>query len=548
MQQQIIDIDPSKSIRESVQALQIPPRPLIILLGTCDAPLNDQIRSVCSRVIAPIALDPGSLILDDGCSACASLIGQAAADQDQMASLLAIVPHEQPAPQIDPNHQLVLRLPSSWTDTSKMMFQVADALLEHEVDQKPALVILCGGGDAETKALIRAAKRGWPVLVLKGTGGLSDAIADALGKRAAGTVLPASLDPGLREIIETAQLYTWSVMGGSVDDLNRIVLGRIELRSKTAAAILTEAWHRFDNIDIGARERQTHFRRMELFLIILAVMAALFAILSQVATTKWPQFLSQAHIHILVILIPIAISITAAYNSHFRDGNKWILLRGAAETMKREIFRFRAKAGVYSDAQCLQSSRESKLAARIADITLALEQSEVNKIGLTQQPSGDPKRANFLAPEEYVEERLQDQIKYFTGKTRRLSDQLISMQLLIYIVGGTGTFLAAIKLDVWVALTTAIVTALATKLQADQVETSLVQYNQALVGLKNIITWWDGLSAWEKKRPNNIDVLVDQTEKALESEMAGWVQQMQSALDKLTEKEPTQKASAASAG
>jgi hypothetical protein len=108
----------------------------------------------------------------------------------------------------------------------------------------------------------------------------------------------------------------------------------------------------------------------------------------------------------------------------------------------------------------------------------------------------------------------------------------------IYIVGGAGTFLAAIKLDIWVALTTAAVTALTTKLQGDQVEATLVQYNQARAGLKNIEAWWKALSPWEKGRRNNIDLLVDQTEKALESETAGWVQQMQSALDKLTEKEP----------
>jgi hypothetical protein len=72
------------------------------------------------------------------------------------------------------------------------------------------------------------------------------------------------------------------------------------------------------------------------------------------------------------------------------------------------------------------------------------------------------------------------------------------MQALILIAGGTGTFLAAIQLDVCVALATAVVTALTTKLQADQAETSLVQYNQALASLKNIEAWWKALSPWEE--------------------------------------------------
>jgi len=140
-----------------------------------------------------------------------------------------------------------------------------------------------------------------------------------------------------------------------------------------------------------------------------------------------------------------------------------------------------------------------------------------------------------------------DQTHYFTSKIRRLSRQLTLTQLLIYGIGGGGTFLAAMHRDVWVALTTAVVTALSTKLQADQVVTSLVQYNQALVGLKNIEIWWNALSPWEKSRRINVDVLVDQTENVLASETAGWIQQMQSALDKLTEKEQSTKAGATSA-
>jgi hypothetical protein len=89
-------------------------------------------------------------------------------------------------------------------------------------------------------------------------------------------------------------------------------------------------------------------------------------------------------------------------------------------------------------------------------------------------------------------------------------------------------------------MATAIVTAFTTKLQADQTETSLIQYNQTLAALRNIEAWWKALSPWEKTRPANRDLLVDQTEQTMETETAGWVQQMQSALDKLTEKESQQ--------
>ena len=111
------------------------------------------------------------------------------------------------------------------------------------------------------------------------------------------------------------------------------------------------------------------------------------------------------------------------------------------------------------------------------------------------------------------------------------------MHTAILIFGAVGTFLAAIGVPIWVALTTTVATVLTTKLEIDQVENSLVQYNVALTSLRNVASWWSSLSPWERSRRRNIDVLVDQSEKILEGEMAGWVQQMQSTLEKLTERE-----------
>jgi len=143
----------------------------------------------------------------------------------------------------------------------------------------------------------------------------------------------------------------------------------------------------------------------------------------------------------------------------------------------------------------------------------------------------------FLSPDDYLNDRINDQISYFVRKTASLSKRLQTVQLWIYIVGGAGTALAAFHGDVWVALTTAVAATLATRLETDQVEHTLIQYNQALTGLRNIASWWKALSQWEKARRRNIDLLVEQTETTLEGELAGWVQQMQSALDKLTDKE-----------
>ena len=45
-----------------------------------------------------------------------------------------------------------------------------------------------------------------------------------------------------------------------------------------------------------------------------------------------------------IIVIPIVTAILLAYYNKFRPANKWILLRGSAEAIKREIYRYRCRS------------------------------------------------------------------------------------------------------------------------------------------------------------------------------------------------------------
>jgi hypothetical protein len=140
-------------------------------------------------------------------------------------------------------------------------------------------------------------------------------------------------------------------------------------------------------------------------------------------------------------------------------------------------------------------------------------------------------------PERYISIRLGDQLNYYRGKTVQLEKRLKRSHWLIYRFGGLGTLLAAVGLELWVALTTALVGMFATLLEYRQVENTLMKYNQAETHLTNIQTWWAALSEEGKTDPQNIDILVERTEEVLGSELAGWVQRMEDALSKLRAKQ-----------
>lgn len=527
----LIEIEASDTPESAAAKITFQPDVILLLLGSTADALGAQVRSLCGRALAPIALVTNALIVDDGLSqGLAAHMGTASQQLDQSPLLLGILPS---GGEPEPNHTAVLRLPPEWSDAARQTFLILAAKAKsHPNGETPVVAILFGGGAAEQPTILRCARRGWPMMMVQGSGGLADAILVAQNPPADGSAQPVT-DPDLQEIIDTGNICPLP-LNGEVDDLKRVLLGPIQ----QPGDILSDAWARYDDLDQAAVHKQGLFQYTQVAILALAVLATLLAI-GITGAINFGRFTVSAGktLHILLILVPIVTSILVAFNSRFREGNKWLLLRGSAESIKREIFRYRTRSGSYAEEQCTKISAQSKLAAAIKDITAALLQSEVNRSSVPSRVVSDPKRLTFLKPEDYLTARIADQAGFFLKKTIQMYRRLKRAQVMILLAGGLGTFLAAISFGVWVALTTALATAVAAKLEIDQVENSLVQYNVALTNLRNIESWWRALSPWEKTRRKNIDLLVDQTEQTLERETSGWMQQMQSTLEKLTERE-----------
>lgn len=189
---------------------------------------------------------------------------------------------------------------------------------------------------------------------------------------------------------------------------------------------------------------------------------------------------------------------------------------------------------------------EQQLSQRVEDITRRTMRTEVNLSALTpyNKDNGFPPYTmyaaqggddgfSYLTPDRYVEVRLGDQLNFFQEKSVKVERQLKILYWLTFIIGGAGTYLAAIEQQLWIALTTTVVAAIGTYLGYMQTESTLTKYNQAATDLTNVKAWWNALSAGEQSLPKNIDSLVEHTEQVLQSELDGWVQQMQNALAEL---------------
>ncbi len=248
----------------------------------------------------------------------------------------------------------------------------------------------------------------------------------------------------------------------------------------------------------------------------------------------------------MIILIPILVTALFAAANHFNNSSKWLALRSSAEAVKREIFRYRAQAEVYFLDDGDKKSQEIKLDERLKIISDELMQSEVNLSALQPYESSIPPQDSIaehddgfsrLSPEQYLSYRVENQLSYYNIKTVILDKKLVTLQVWIYVFGGIGTLLAAVGLQLWIALTTALVAAFGTYLNYRQIESKLLKYNKAAAELDNIRSWWTALPAVEQENQKNINLMVGQSERTLHSEFSGWVQEMQDALVELKEEQ-----------
>jgi hypothetical protein len=287
--------------------------------------------------------------------------------------------------------------------------------------------------------------------------------------------------------------------------------------------ILREAWSRFSYFDQSAIIQRRWLKRLRLATALLPL-AVIFAVLFATWRVRFKEdyFWQNNFAYFVSLVGPIAVAALLASGALFGFRTRWTLLRGAAEAIKSEIFKYRARVSPYNRHD---SSVPQLLAEAVRDVVTTLAQTEVGR-GEIAQATAEISQARLrpLSGAEYLQQRVLDQIEFFQHRTRSLYARLRRSQISLYIVAGGATYLAAIKQDLVSAAANAALLALLVLDTKDQTEESLLQYNQTLAALLSIRAWWEALTAWEKAQPRNLELFVQRTEAALKMETAGWAQ------------------------
>ena len=533
-----------------------------------DELLRPRLVQLVGRGLVRAARDANALcIARGGAGGVASLVGRAVADIDNPPPLLGVAPASQlrlpgqhaEGAEADDKRQpltpglshLLLTAGADWGAELRSKIEVAQALAAG----KPVMMVVIGGGAGTAAEVLQAVRRRWAVLLVKRSGGAADDLARQWEAREADHD-----DPVVAEILADGNL-TCITLGERVGDAVE-TLARQVLRQSGGESVLRQAWRRFAAIDSAAVHQQAGFMDAQWRILALGVLAVFLAIVHLLLKDAGVQgapgtpgtadstaeitavgLLYKALGYILIVL-PIGTSVLIAATNRFKPGKRWILLRSAAESIKREIYRYRLR----SDAYGSDATREKNLSKAIEDITRRLARTEANTTALPVYtgPIPPPNAASarddglsFLGTDQYVRMRLEDQLAFYRRKTVTLEVQLQRLQYAVLGAGGAGTLLAALgdSWVIWITLTTALAAAFMSYLGYRQTETTLTGYNQTATDLDNLLSWWTSLQPEEQSLRANVEALASHTEQVLSDELAGWTQRMTDALEKLRPKD-----------
>ncbi len=448
--------------------------------------------------------------------------------------------------QLDQNHShFVLADSGEWGGETALLMDLAAALAD---GQRPVLA-LAGGGTIALAEVLTAVRRGWPVFVVQGTGGLADSLlrlwlprhpprrrgaAGLLPHRSSAEGPPAPItDPDLREIIENGDLRP--VTADSPAELARRLAWELQ-----DEPVLKSAWQEFASCDQLAKRLRTLFSWGQVTILLLGVTATLLALIYDETHARF--------LHWLVVAAPILVSTLIALAGRHAAGQRWVLLRGAAQGIRAEIFRYRTRTSPYGEGTT-RTARHRTLAERLDAIKGRLMQTEVSTGELPDYEGPlppamygageDDDGLSQLGPERYLSIRLNDQLAYYGGRVGSLNRRRWQVQLLAIAAGGAGSLLAAVGFDIWVGLTGGIAAASLAYLGYLQIDNTIVTYNQAAAKLAGLKRQWLALDAGERG-PIAFGQLVEGTEQVLNTELAGWVQQMNDAMADLKTREAEQ--------
>ncbi len=495
---QLVEPPAHSDPQQIIASLQLTVQQSVIVV--CGTTGEKDLSEIFSRAIAPAAIAGNANIIGNGDQqGIMQLMGDGVADRSHQTNLIGI---SNSTETLNPNHtHFVATSDPNWNEV-KLTFQLAEHLAKGA-----SVVTVLAGGDEQTKLeVVESVRKGWPIVLIAGSGGLADQIAKHLAAKKVKrkkrffriidkikkifvakkpALVKTSSDRIFNEIIDDG---TFEVFGLN-EKVERL---KTKINQHIADRVLFQAWKLLALYDTNAGRQQKRYFKLQNWIIFIGVLITLLALIKtqlfpedvdlsfledmgddpsegSATSATTPEsadevreeafskmldenlaerleniswYITYQILDKIIIVAPIVISVMLAATNKFKYSTKWLTLRPGAEAIKREIYSYRMQSGIYSDEQTKEQSRSLKLAEQLKAISSQVMKSDVNESAL--KPYEGPIPNNMYGASE-----KDDGFSPMTAEVYvliRIGDQLN------YFVGKTNTLERKLKRLNWITI------------------------------------------------------------------------------------------------
>jgi len=302
--------------------------------------------------------------------------------------------------------------------------------------------------------------------------------------------------------------------------------------------ILKIAWTRYAQLDALSEKRDKPHFQWRRWIAILGVLAALFAVITQVYSNYMPATLGLA-LKILLIATPITASLLASFVNKFYDGNDWLVSRAGAEEILKEIYMYRTFFKNKTDRRGWLENRLANIQRQVyrgmgGELVLGKAPEKIPPYYDPDNPNSDPGFKD-LTGAEYLKYRLEDQLAWHIRRVQRNENERTRLQIYILAAGGFGAFFAAMGggFSIWVAVTASLGAALIGWQELRNLDSTIKNYSKVIMELMIIYDHWNMLEP-EERTDAEFFQMVKSTEDVLWSQNIEYIKSMQEVLAKET--------------
>jgi SMODS and SLOG-associating 2TM effector domain 1 len=233
----------------------------------------------------------------------------------------------------------------------------------------------------------------------------------------------------------------------------------------------------------------------------------------------------------IVLALPIALAAATALGQSVAADRGWRIMRGAAQSIKREIFRYRAAVACGSESSLTAGDAREALKVTIDSALLRSANSgfllSIDLNSTRSRPKGLDEGDDEISPltvASYTSHRIDEQTSYFLKKGRDLRKRALAVVLLSVLLASVPGAIANSYYAPWAAMAVLVVTILTAYLERSRLTDRASRYATASAELAEIKTGLNLEQATSIGQPEVLRGVVARTEGALEREGMAWEQ------------------------